>query len=188
MIVDDAVVVRKSLSDTLSRDPDLEVVGTAANGRLALAKLLNLRPDVVLLDIEMPEMNGLEAIPEIRKLLPHVPIIMFSTLTERGAEATLDALALGATDYVTKPSNTDMGSTSEGITRELIPKIKSLCHISGPVRMAPAGASSPALRDQYAEIRARPGSSRTARPGIIAIGVSTGGPDALVTLLPTLPA
>src|ERR1700687_5811934 len=109
LIVDDAVVVRKVLSDALSHDPDLEVVGTASNGRLALAKLQNLRPDVILLDIEMPEMNGLEAIPEIRKLLPFVPIIMFSPLTERGAEATLDALSLGPTDYVTKPSNSDMG-------------------------------------------------------------------------------
>src|SRR6266699_2671233 len=111
LIVDDAVVIRKALSDTLARDPDLEVVGTASNGRIALGKLQTLRPDVILLDIEMPEMNGLEAIPEIRKLLPLIPIIIFSTLTERGAEATLDALALGATDYVMKPSNSDMGPT-----------------------------------------------------------------------------
>src|SRR5260370_41497956 len=89
----------------------------------------------------MPEMNGLETIPEIRKLLPHVPIIMFSTLTERGAEATLDALSLGATDYVTKPSNSDMGATSEGITRALIPKIRSLCHISGRGQTPPPGPS-----------------------------------------------
>jgi two-component system chemotaxis response regulator CheB len=79
LIVDDAVVVRKALSDGLSHDPDLEVVGTASNGRLALAKLQTIRADVILLDIEMPEMNGLEAIPEIRKILPKVPIIMFST-------------------------------------------------------------------------------------------------------------
>ncbi len=188
LIVDDAVVVRRALSDGLSHDPDLEVVGTASNGRLALAKLLSLRPDVILLDIEMPEMNGLETIPEIRKLLPHVPIIMFSTLTERGAEATLDALSLGATDYVTKPSNSDMGATSEGITRELIPKIRSLCHISGPGQTPTAGASRPVQKGRHAEIRTRPISSHTSRPGIIAIGVSTGGPDALARLLPALPA
>src|SRR5579872_5822245 len=122
LIVDDAVVVRKILSTTLSQFPELEVVGTASNGRLALAKLQTIRPDIILLDIEMPEMNGLEAIPEIRKILPHTPIIMFSTLTERGAEATLDALSLGATDYVTKPSNMDMGATSSSITSELVPK------------------------------------------------------------------
>src|SRR5579871_4580934 len=129
MIVDDAIVVRKALTDALSKVAELEVAGTASNGRLALAKLNTLRPDIILLDIEMPEMTGLEAIPEIRKILPRVPIIMFSTLTERGAESTLDALSLGATDYVTKPSNSDMGSTSESIARDLIPKIKALCRI-----------------------------------------------------------
>jgi two-component system chemotaxis response regulator CheB len=187
LIVDDAVVVRKALSEGLSRDPDLEVVGTASNGRLALAKLLTLRPDVILLDIEMPEMNGLESIPEIRKLLPLVPIIMFSTLTERGAEATLDALSLGATDYVTKPSNSDMGATSEGITGELIPKIRSLCQISSPAKTPVARASRSVQKDRQAEIQTRPLSSHTPRPGIIAIGVSTGGPEALAKLLPALP-
>src|SRR5579872_90737 len=122
MIVDDSVVVRKALTSVLSSDADLAIMGWASNGRLAVAKLQTLRPDIILLDIEMPEMNGLETIPEIRKILPHTPIIMFSTLTERGAEATLEALSLGATDYVTKPSNTDMGATSGGITSELVPK------------------------------------------------------------------
>jgi two-component system chemotaxis response regulator CheB len=188
LIVDDAIVVRKALSDALSHDPDLEVVGTASNGRLALAKLHSLRPDVILLDVEMPEMNGLEAIPEIRKILPHAPIIMFSTLTERGAEATLDALSLGATDYVTKPSNTDMLSTSEGIPGELIPKIRSLCHLSGPTRVPFAGTSKPTRKIRPAEIRIRPSFQRAGRPGIIAIGVSTGGPEALAKLLPDLPS
>src|SRR5713226_1039566 len=140
MIVDDSLVVRKVLTNVLSTDPDLAIAGWASNGRLALAKLKTLRPDIILLDIEMPEMNGLETIPEIRKILPLTPIIMFSTLTERGAEATLDALALGATDYVTKPSNTDMDATSGGITAELIPKIRSLCRISSPLSMPSAGA------------------------------------------------
>src|ERR1700688_1229849 len=129
MIVDDSLVVRKVLTNVLSSNPDLAIAGWASNGRLALAKLQTLRPDIILLDIEMPEMNGLETIPEIRKILPKVPIIMFSTLSERGAEATLEALSLGATDYVTKPSNMDMGSTSASITAELIPKIRALCHL-----------------------------------------------------------
>lgn len=151
LIVDDAVVVRKALADNLSRDADLEVIGVASNGRLALAKLRTLRPDVILLDIEMPEMNGLETIPEIRKILPRVPIIMFSTLTERGAEATLDALALGATDYMTKPSNLDMGSTSDTITRDLIPKIKALCHLRPTIEIGSATSAKsfgPALGSQ----------------------------------------
>src|SRR3984957_5701355 len=155
LIVDDAVVVRKALSDGLSRDPDLEVVGTASNGRLALAKLQTIRADVILLDIEMPEMNGLEAIPEIRKILPKVPIITFSTLSERGAEATLEALSLGATDYVTKPSNMDMGSTSASITAELIPKIRALCHLPMIPRTPHNGASLPASKELQAVIRTR---------------------------------
>ena len=188
MIVDDAVVIRKALTDALARDPDLEVVGTASNGRLALAKLQTLCPDVILLDIEMPEMSGLEALPEIRKLLPGIPIIMFITLTERGAEATLDALSLGATDYVTKPSNMDIASFSEGIIREIIPRIKSLCHINRAEPMPTSGLARPILKDQPGEIRFRAPFARIARPGIIAIGVSTGGPDALAKILPALPA
>ncbi len=188
MIVDDAIVVRKALTDTLSRDPDLEVVGTASNGKLALAKLRSLRPDVILLDIEMPEMTGLETIPEIRKIYPQIPIIMFSTLTERGAEATLDALALGATDYVTKPSNSDMGSTSESIARDLIPKIKALCHVPSRAQSPSPGTATPAPRVEDLAVRTRPVSTRVARLGIIAIGVSTGGPEALSVLLPMIPA
>ena len=145
MIVDDSVVVRRILSNVLSRDPDLHVAGWAGNGRLALAKLQTLQPDVILLDIEMPEMNGLEAIPEIRKILPKTPIIMFSTLTEWGAAATLDALALGATDYVTKPSNQDMAATSESINRDLIPKIKALSKFTFGTQTLPRRAREPPL-------------------------------------------
>ena len=85
LVVDDSVVIRKVLSDTLSKDPDLEVVATASDGRIALAKISQLHPDVVTLDIEMPVMNGLETLAELRKLYPKLPVIMFSTLTERGA-------------------------------------------------------------------------------------------------------
>ena len=186
LIVDDAVVVRKTLTDLIARDPALEVVGTAANGRIALAKFSSLRPDIVLLDIEMPEMTGLEALPELRKLAPRVPIIVFSTLTERGAEATLDALSLGATDYITKPSNSDMGSTAESVSRELIPKIKVLCGLRDSSVMPP-GPSAPTVP---AVPVIRP--PRIARPllrvQVVAIGVSTGGPDALAVVLPALPA
>jgi two-component system chemotaxis response regulator CheB len=106
LVVDDSLVIRMVLSDTLSKDPDLEVVATASDGRIALEKISQMHPDVVTLDVEMPVMTGLETLAELRRLYPKLPVIMFSTLTERGAAATLDALSLVASDYATKPSNT----------------------------------------------------------------------------------
>jgi two-component system chemotaxis response regulator CheB len=188
MIVDDSIVVRKVLTNVLSSDPDLAIAGWASNGRLALAKLQTLRPDIILLDIEMPDMNGLETIPGIRKILPHTPIIMFSTLTERGAEATLDALALGASDYVAKPSNQNMAATSEAIQRDLVPKIKVLCHFPVRVQNPRSGVQSPATQAPRPEIRFHAAPLCSSQLKIVAIGVSTGGPDALSKLLPSFPA
>jgi len=162
------------------------VVGTASNGRLALTKFTQLRPDIVLLDIEMPEMNGLETVPEIRKLDRRVPIIMFSTLTERGAEATLEALSLGATDYVTKPSNTDMESTFHRISDELIPKIKAFCHV--PASLPVLGTRQPVLLPPKVTLQTRKAPTAATRVHVVAIGVSTGGPEALAKVLPALPA
>ena len=93
LVVDDSVVIRRLLTDILSQDPEIELAGTAPNGRIALAKLPQINPDIVTLDIEMPELDGLGTLPELRKAYPKLPVIMFSTLTERGALATLDALA-----------------------------------------------------------------------------------------------
>ncbi|MGA1986442.1 MAG: chemotaxis response regulator protein-glutamate methylesterase [Candidatus Sulfotelmatobacter sp.] len=185
LLVDDSVVVRKALSLAIAQDPDLEVAGTAVNGRVALANFPSLKPDIVLLDFEMPEMDGLATVRELRKIDPRVPIIMFSWLTERGAAVTLEALSLGATDYVTKPSNSDMAATVEAISRELIPKIRALCHLSeAHNRLAPAATTA---------LNAPPLTNPHRRPllfpvQVVAIGVSTGGPDALARLLPVLPA
>jgi two-component system chemotaxis response regulator CheB len=128
LVVDDAVVVRRLVAEELSRDPALEVAGTAANGRIALARMAQVSPDVVILDIEMPEMDGLATLVELRKTYPRLPVIMFSALTERGAKATLDALALGATDYFTKPAlGGGLDASLEVIREQLIPEIKALC-------------------------------------------------------------
>ena len=181
LVVDDAVVVRRTLADAVSRDSSLEVAGTAANGRIGLEKFSALKPDIVLLDIEMPEMDGLETVRELRKLDLKVPIIMFSTLTERGASATLEALSLGATDYVTKPSNLDMGATLLTVTHELIPKIRALCHL-------PESGTEEKKRPVPVFIPPMATSRLVVPAQVIAIGVSTGGPDALARLLPTLPA
>jgi two-component system chemotaxis response regulator CheB len=178
LVVDDSVVIRRLLADTLAGDRALEVVGTASDGRIALAKISLLKPDLITLDIEMPVMDGLEALREIRKLYPRLPVIMFSTLTERGAAATLDALSLGASDYATKPSNTgNPAAALERIRVELIPKIKALCGVA-PLKLLPLPRTRPVLK---VRVRSDP------RIEIVAIGTSTGGPNALAEVLPRIP-
>ena len=178
LVVDDSVVIRRLLCDTLAKDPELDVLASAGDGRIALAKISQLHPDLVTLDIEMPVMNGLEALAEIRKTHPRLPVIMFSTLTERGAAATLDALSLGASDYATKPSNTGSAEAAiESVRAELIPKIKALCPGSGP-KLKTLPSPRPA-------VLARP---RLKHPiDIVVIGTSTGGPNALAEVLPRIP-
>jgi two-component system, chemotaxis family, protein-glutamate methylesterase/glutaminase len=188
LVVDDSVVIRRMVSDALAADPALEVAASAANGRIALSKIPQVNPDLVTLDIEMPEMDGLEALRELRKTYTKLPVIMFSTLTERGASATLDALALGANDYVTKPSNVGSASVAlERIREELIPKIKALCRVSPSPSSTPAIAlPKPAAAPRvFSKIEAR---GVGAPAEIVAIGVSTGGPNALAEVIPQLPA
>ena len=182
LIVDDSVVVRRIVKDALAADPALEISGLAANGRIALSIIEQYPPDIVTLDIEMPEMDGLEVLRQLRAKHPALPVIMFSTLTQRGAEATLDALALGARDYVTKPANVGSVTTSiETIRNELVPKIKALC---GETGVSPKPAT-PAAKPLYSTPAARLAVSRPLE--IVAIGTSTGGPNALAQVLPQIP-
>jgi two-component system chemotaxis response regulator CheB len=181
LITDDSIAIRQVLKETLSKDPEIEVVGTAANGRICLEKLPSLSPHIVILDVEMPEMNGLETMELIGKKYPKLPVIMFSTLTMRGAHATLDALASGARDYVTKPSSSNLEESIKAIQRDLIPKVK----IFGRQSIQLATQALPTLKTSPSTIKlATPRSPK--RIELVAIGVSTGGPNALAVLFPAL--
>jgi two-component system chemotaxis response regulator CheB len=190
LVVDDSLVVRRQVTDVLSEDQEIQVVGTAPNGQIALAKVPQLNPDVISLDVEMPVMDGLETLRELRRRFPDVPVIMFSTLTDRGAAATLEALELGAKDYVTKPANVGSVQASMASVREqLVPKIKAL-HRHSPRGRA---AGYPMLPRAIATGTAAPSPVLRAVPpaqpvDVVLLGVSTGGPDALATVLPALPA
>ncbi|QGQ20287.1 chemotaxis-specific protein-glutamate methyltransferase CheB [Cellulomonas sp. JZ18] len=194
LVVDDSVVVRRLVTEVLSRDPRIDVVGVAANGRIALAKIEQLAPDLVTMDVEMPELDGIGAVRAMRAAGHRQPVIMFSTLTERGAEATLDALQAGATDYVTKPGSTaSMAAALAEVAAQLVPRILALApprggeEVRAPVRplravTAPAvpvtrPAPVPVLRPAAPHHRVR----------LVAVGASTGGPEALSRLVGALP-
>jgi two-component system chemotaxis response regulator CheB len=175
LIVDDSVVIRHLLREALESDPFIEVVGAEGNGIDALARIPELKPDLVTLDIEMPRMDGLETLRRIRRDYPKLRTVMFSTVTTRGAAATFEALSLGADDYVAKASNA--GKLDESLVRlraELLPKIRQFFALPAE-KPAPRAAAAP------------PKALTHAKPRVLAIGVSTGGPNALAKLLPMLP-
>lgn len=183
LIVDDSVVIRRLLTEALANDPAIEVAGAAANGKIALQKIAQLNPDLVTLDVEMPEMDGLTMLAELRKTHPRLPVIMFSTLTQKGAVATLDALAQGASDYVTKPINSGgLAAAITSVRNELIPKVKALCGIDEPLVGVEGTHVVVAQRP-----RRRLAPSGLQRVDIVAIGVSTGGPNALTEIFRELP-
>jgi len=188
LIVDDSTVIRRLLTNALTSDPAIEIAGIAANGKIALAKIPQVVPDIITLDMEMPEMDGLTTLVEIRKLYPKLPVIMFSTLTQRGAGATMEALTKGANDYATKPSN--VGSVTaaiETVVSELVPKIKQFCNwTSKPTSNSIARSALLDRGNRPAEFQPII-PSKLSRVDIVVIGVSTGGPNALTTMLPKLP-
>lgn len=189
LIVDDSALMRELIADCLSTEPGIEVVGKATDGHRALNIIESAKPDVVTLDVQMPKMNGLEALDEILASQP-VPVIMVSALTQLGAETTFEALERGAVDYVAKPENAK--TVADVFGRELVRK----------VRMA-AGADVRRLMEIRRERKQRAAARRPLRgetpapsePGLlpteladkcIALGISTGGPPALTTLFESL--
>lgn len=180
LVVDDSLVVRRVLTEELAAQPDLEVAGTAATGRAALEKLALLDPDLVILDIEMPEMDGLTALTLLRRSHPRTPVIMFSSHTELGAAATLEALSRGATDFFAKPSGPGgLEAARQVIRAELVPAIRTL----GRRPPAPVGRAAPLPPPPVPRAP-----SVVSRVDVLAIGTSTGGPNALVELFAALPA
>lgn len=194
MLVDDVAIVRRLVTDALSIDPEIQVVGMASNGKEALAKISSLAPDLVVLDYEMPEMDGLETLRELKRSHPGVRVVLFSTYTRHGAKVTLDALWLGADDYATKVTASDLATATRCVQNDLLPKIRALCPPDEERGMR-ASAAAMAASSSPAGVKAgagrAPGASERpttpARSEIVAIGASTGGPRALATILERLP-
>ena len=179
LVVDDSFVVRRIVTEEIAAQADMEVVGQAANGRIALEKAAELHPDLVILDIEMPEMDGLTTLSHLHERHPKTPVIMFSSHTELGAAATLEALSRGASDFFAKPGGAGGVEASRQIIRsELVPAIRALRPRKTNVRAELVPTKRPAPR-------ATPSASRI---DLVAIGASTGGPNALAELFAALPA
>ncbi len=177
MICDDSAVIRSAIARILDADPAITVVARAGNGREGVATLTRIPADVVVLDIEMPEMDGIAALPELLKVDPRVRIVMASTLTTRGADIALRALRLGAADYIPKPSAVT-GLNDDGFRQELLAKVKGLARLRRGVPPRAASRPAPAVT-RAAGARA---------PALLAIGSSTGGPQALLRLIADLGA
>jgi len=193
LVIDDTIVYRKIVSDVLKEIPGVEVVGTANNGKIALSKIAFLKPDLLTLDIEMPEVNGIEVLEELHKQPSPPKVIMLSTLTKQGSEMTIKALELGAFDFVPKPDDGKMADNLlkvkealEPIVRALIrqkttrfnihQKLSSTSPVRRPVQKTPSTPSPANLRPRI-----------KTNSEIVGIGISTGGPNALTRMIPMLP-
>lgn len=182
-IIDDAAAMRRLIAEALASDAELEIAGSAENGRVALDRILHVRPDVLVLDLEMPVMGGLEMLIELRRTHPRLPVIVFSSDSRPGAEATLDALWLGAGDYVTKSQAQSPAQAVRHIHAELVPRIKALCASRMAAEAPPRGRPGAHVA---ASAPPRPRGTQRTPIQVLAIGASTGGPNALGTLLPAL--
>ncbi|MDO9041387.1 MAG: chemotaxis response regulator protein-glutamate methylesterase [Desulfocapsaceae bacterium] len=202
LVVDDTIVYRKAVSDILAEIPGVEVVGIAHNGKIAMSKIASLKPDLLTLDIEMPEMNGLEVLAELQKSHPGVGAIMLSTLTADGSDMTMKALELGAFDFILKPqSSANLQEGKAQIKAALQPMLEAFRHSQNASSLLGTKGvfTSKTLLTQKpnslfraqtppgpSNIPPRP-SVRRGKSEIVTIGISTGGPNALSQMLPLLP-
>ena len=190
LIVDDSVAVRRALGDALAAEPGFHVCGSAPNGLLGLELLARARPDVIVLDLEMPVLDGLGFLSRMRLEHPKLPVVVFSGAVGHGNEATLEAMWCGASDYVLKPQGLISDELLPFLRRELFPRLRAL---AGHVLAAEASPSRPlrllsviAAQVQPTPVAARP-SGREPTPSIVVVGASTGGPRALAAVLGELP-
>lgn len=198
LVVDDTIVYRKAVSDILKEIPGVEVVGVAHNGKIAVSKIKSLQPDLLTLDIEMPEMNGIEVLEHLRRNAPQVSAIMVSTLTSEGGSMTMKALELGAFDFILKPNATNIEQSKAYLRENLTPLIRAFSKGrtavggTGPKRRV---GKEPPIRQSRGTATAQPSVAnrplstpvRRGASEIVAIGISTGGPNALAQMIPRLP-
>ena len=179
LIVDDSAVVRGLLARALETEPGIVISGTAMHGVAALSNLRHNPADIVILDVEMPVMSGLEVLPKILEEFPRTRVIMASSLTVEGGETTVRALALGAAGCIAKPQTTSLAGSIQQLVQELVPLVKALA----PRREEkPVASGSFSKRDA-----AQANASYNGAPAVLVIGTSTGGPNALSALLSKMP-
>lgn len=206
LVVDDTIVYRKAVSDILSEIPGIEVVGVAHNGKIAIAKIQTLKPDLLTLDIEMPEMNGIEVLQYLQQQAPHVSAIMVSTLTSEGGDMTMRALELGAYDFILKPTTSNIVESKQYLRTLLIPLIRAyqtgrttvgsmqtgttrrgiMPQKTGAATNDPNSKATVPITNKFAVPGAGP-LRRHGKSEIVTIGISTGGPNALARMMPMLP-
>ncbi len=191
LVVDDTIVYRKIVGDVLKQIPGVEVIGTANNGKIALSKIVSLKPDIITLDIEMPEVNGIQVLEKLAEM-PDAPVaVMLSTLTQQGSEMTIKALELGAFDFVPKPSDGKMAENMKKVKDAILPIIEGYKRRkSTQLKIRERMTQKPALA-KPAPLRTPPPAPRRAgiraNAEIVGIGISTGGPNALTRMIPMLP-
>ncbi len=195
LVVDDTAVYRMAVAKVLEESPGIEVVGTACNGKMALAEIERLKPDVVTLDLEMPELDGLGVLRALKAAAHPIGVIMLSAFTETGAQATVTALELGAFDFVLKPQSRSIEESEETIRRKLVPKIEAYIATvrpgwkpqEKPAQTLPSQHPSSAELPSVSKRLARVATGGQFAPDVVVLGISTGGPDALARMMPKLP-
>ena len=192
LVVDDTIVYRKIVGDVLKEIPGVEVVGTANNGKIALSKIATLRPDIITLDIEMPELNGIEVLEQLKEMPDRPVTVMLSTLTQQGSEMTIKALELGAFDFIPKPSEGRMAENMQKVRDAVLPIIESYKRRrSTRLKIRNKISQKKAPEERTVPVEKPPLIKRPvmgSKSEIVGIGISTGGPNALTRMIPMLPA